>query len=228
METKVRTRRHSPESTSRRKDEILCVASRFFAQHGYRNTDVQEIADSLGIGKGTIYRAFPTKEDLFFACVDGGMQRLTDTMQAFADRCDEQGLTCLDRFEKAIYEFLSFYDRNEDLVELLMQERSEFKDRPTHSYNRHQLQNRERWLSRMTKAIAEGSLRPLPVEGLLEVVNDTIYGAIFTHHFSKKKMQLTTTAKLITDILINGIISDSQREARSVKQTNNTEESHGN
>jgi AcrR family transcriptional regulator len=227
MQTKVKSR-HSAEATSRRRDEILAVASTFFARHGYRNTDVQEIADSLGIGKGTIYRAFPTKEDLFFACVDGGMQRLTETMQDFGTQCDEQGLSCLDRFEKAIYEFLSFYDRNEDLVELLMQERSEFKDRPTHSYHRHQLQNRERWLSKMTKGIAEDALRPLPVEGLLEVVNDTIYGAIFTHHFSKKKMHLTATAKLIADILINGIISDSQREARGVKKADNTEKSHGN
>jgi hypothetical protein len=41
-------------------------------------------------------------------------------------------------------------------------------------------------------------------------------------------MQLTATAKLIADILINGIISDSQREARGVKKADNTEKSHGN
>ncbi|HEY9713683.1 MAG TPA: TetR/AcrR family transcriptional regulator, partial [Chroococcales cyanobacterium] len=167
-------------SNSKRREEILPVASRVFARRGYRNTDVQEIADILGIGKGTIYRAFANKEELFLACVDDGMQRLSDTMREYSIKCEQSGLDLIDRFEHSILEFLSFFDKNEDLVELLMQERSEFRDRPTHSYHRHQMQNRERWHNNMAKAIDEGLLRQLPVDGVIEIINDTLYGAIFT------------------------------------------------
>ena len=67
---------------SPRDTQILQVAARIFAKRGYRNTDVQEIADELGIGKATIYRAFGTKEELFFATVDNGMSRLNELMCA--------------------------------------------------------------------------------------------------------------------------------------------------
>ena len=43
-----------------------CAAALVFAQHGYGNTDVQFVADALHMGKGTVYRYFPSKEALVF------------------------------------------------------------------------------------------------------------------------------------------------------------------
>ena len=50
---------------ARRCKEILDVAARLFAARGYQNTDVQVVADELGVGKGTVYRYFPSKRELF-------------------------------------------------------------------------------------------------------------------------------------------------------------------
>ena len=60
----------------RRRDEILRAATAIFSNRGFRNTDVQEIADLVGVGKGTIYRYYASKEDLFLAAVDTGIQGL--------------------------------------------------------------------------------------------------------------------------------------------------------
>ena len=65
-----------------RREQILDAAAEVFAQHGYRNTDVQFVADALQVGKGTVYRYFPSKEALFLAAVDRGMRRLTERFQA--------------------------------------------------------------------------------------------------------------------------------------------------
>ena len=62
----------------RRQEEILDVAARVFAERGFPGTDVQEIADELEVGKGTIYRYFPTKRKLFLAAVDRAMRRLRE------------------------------------------------------------------------------------------------------------------------------------------------------
>ena len=69
-----------------RDEGILQVATQVFAAKGFRNTDVQEIADLLRIGKGTIYRAFGTKEELFFATVDHGMRKLSEQLAGTACR----------------------------------------------------------------------------------------------------------------------------------------------
>ena len=46
-----------------RTDEILDTAATIFAQHGYHDTEMQLIADALEVGKGTIYRYFPSKQE---------------------------------------------------------------------------------------------------------------------------------------------------------------------
>jgi AcrR family transcriptional regulator len=50
-----------PDLGARRRQEILDAAARLFAKHGYSQTDTQVIADELQVGKGTIYRYFPSK-----------------------------------------------------------------------------------------------------------------------------------------------------------------------
>jgi AcrR family transcriptional regulator len=48
-----------------RRDRILEVAMGRFAEHGYRGTRVEDIATEVGIGKGTIFLDFGSKEALF-------------------------------------------------------------------------------------------------------------------------------------------------------------------
>src|ERR1700683_435940 len=60
----------------RRREEILQSAGKIFAEHGYPRTDVQWIADAVGVSKGAVYPYFPTKQALFLAAVDRGVARL--------------------------------------------------------------------------------------------------------------------------------------------------------
>ena len=46
---------------------IIEAAARVFATRGYNSTLMAEIAAEAGIGKGTIYEYFSSKEDLFFS-----------------------------------------------------------------------------------------------------------------------------------------------------------------
>lgn len=48
-----------------RPQELLDAAFRTFAQHGYRATRLEQVAEAAGVTKGTIYYYFRNKEDLF-------------------------------------------------------------------------------------------------------------------------------------------------------------------
>jgi AcrR family transcriptional regulator len=50
-----------------KRDLITEAAARVFANKGYNGTIIADIATEAGIGKGTIYEYFLSKEDLFFA-----------------------------------------------------------------------------------------------------------------------------------------------------------------
>lgn len=49
------------------KDQLFQTAARLFYQQGYRATGVDTIAAQSGIGKMTLYRHYPSKDDLIVA-----------------------------------------------------------------------------------------------------------------------------------------------------------------
>src|ERR1700690_1093502 len=63
-------------------EEILTQAARLFAERGYDNTDTTLLAETVGVGKGTVYRHFPSKRELFLAAVDRVMRMLRQRIDA--------------------------------------------------------------------------------------------------------------------------------------------------
>ena len=53
------------EIRSRTKDMILRKSILYFAQHGFAGTKISELAKHIGIGQGSLYSYFTSKEDLF-------------------------------------------------------------------------------------------------------------------------------------------------------------------
>lgn len=49
----------------RREDEILTAARRLLSRDDWRSVTIEEIAQAAEIGKGTVYKHFPSKEDLY-------------------------------------------------------------------------------------------------------------------------------------------------------------------
>jgi AcrR family transcriptional regulator len=66
-----------------KKDSIIGAAMLVFAQKGYAATRIIDVARAAGIGKGTVYEYFSSKEDLFFSVFQQVM-RATDLQMAAA------------------------------------------------------------------------------------------------------------------------------------------------
>lgn len=192
---------------SRRREEILDAAARLFGRVGYPGTDMQVLADEIGVGKGTIYRYFPSKEELFLAAVDRGMQRLREQVNVDAAKSTDP----LEQVERAIRSYLAFFDANPEIVELLIQERAEFKDRKKPTYFEHRDANVGRWLDLFRGLIASGRMRDARPEEFTETISDLLYGTIFTNHFAGRREPMELQARRILDTFFLGILSDSER-----------------
>ncbi|NCC26054.1 MAG: TetR/AcrR family transcriptional regulator, partial [Deltaproteobacteria bacterium] len=49
----------------RQRQDILAGALALFAEKGYHNVSMQEIAERTEFATGTLYKFFPSKEDLY-------------------------------------------------------------------------------------------------------------------------------------------------------------------
>ncbi len=57
-------------SRPRRDEEVLSAAARVFHARGYAGASVQDVADELGILKGSLYHYISSKEELLFRLLD--------------------------------------------------------------------------------------------------------------------------------------------------------------
>lgn len=193
--------------TVRRETQILEAATAFFAENGYPNADLQVLADGLGVGKGTLYRYFASKEALFLATVDAGMKSLHAYIQSRTDAISDP----ISRLQTAITAFLEFFDNQPAVVELLIQERAEFRDRQEPTYLKHRRANIGPWEELLQGVIAQGRLRDVPVERITGVLSNMLYGMIFTHHFHRDGRTQAQKSTDIIDIAFNGLLTDAER-----------------
>lgn len=62
-------RRPGRRPSRARRQEIIDVAAEIFCEKGYEATSIQDIADAVGILKGSLYYYIETKEELLFAVI---------------------------------------------------------------------------------------------------------------------------------------------------------------
>jgi AcrR family transcriptional regulator len=72
------------KSADVRREEILAVALRHFAEGGYHGTSTEVIAKEAGISQPYLFRLFRTKRELFLACNDRACEKVLDAFRRAA------------------------------------------------------------------------------------------------------------------------------------------------
>ena len=102
------------------KDAILDATDRLLARFGYRKMTVEDIATEAGIGKGTIYLHFSSKEELVLSHIDRIVERLQDRLKEIArsdaDAAERLRLMLLTR---VLFRFDSIQHYTQSLNDLL-------------------------------------------------------------------------------------------------------------
>jgi AcrR family transcriptional regulator len=94
------------EAQASKKDLIVEVAMRHFAEHGYRGARVEDIAAEVGVAKGTVFLHFGSKEGLFLAAYERAVRELPSWLEAPPEVVAQGFWAVLDYWIERTEEFL--------------------------------------------------------------------------------------------------------------------------
>jgi AcrR family transcriptional regulator len=197
-DTRKPGRPKDPDLETRRKAEILSAAAPVFAAAGFANADVQDIADAVGVGKGTVYRYFPTKEALFLATVE----------KVVADSTSDP----VDQVAKAVRAYLGFFAGRPDMAELFIQERAAFRQHHRPLYFSKDEEHEEKHREIFQRLVASGRLRDIAMERFFAVLGDLLYGTILTNLLAGRPADPGAQASDVLDILFHGVLKPGKGE----------------
>lgn len=67
--------------TTNKQNEIALAAVKLFEQKGYRSTSVQDIADAVGLQKGSLYHYIKSKEDILQQIAQEAITQFNDDLE---------------------------------------------------------------------------------------------------------------------------------------------------
>lgn len=190
------------ERIEKKRRVILDTALKIFAREGYADTDVQVVADLATVGKGTVYRHFGNKKELFLATARHSQEMMGDFIR---DHVDEDGTTENVLREVAVA-YARFFELHPESVEIMLQERATFRTQifPTHLMYR--AERREEFEAFLTLAVDRGELRRVAVSDVTNTFSDMLYGSVVNGCLEGAKGTLLRRVEQAFDIFLRGIL----------------------
>jgi len=164
------------EGTGTRRDELLAIAARLFAERGFRNTTVRDIADASGILSGSLYHHFDSKESM----VDEILQTFQNELFAGYDEILASKAPARQRLEAAVRLSFEALDQHHHEVAIFQNEADWLgtQERFTYLAERN-AQSRNVWVTLLSDGIAAGELRSdLDVELVYRFIRDSVWFAV--------------------------------------------------
>src|SRR5438876_8413885 len=90
--------------TPEQADKILAAAARLFGKRRFHEVRMDDLAGEAKVGKGTLYRYFPDKEELYVALVSRSSEQYLCQMRAVAARPGAP-LAMLERLVAAVIDY---------------------------------------------------------------------------------------------------------------------------
>jgi AcrR family transcriptional regulator len=180
---------------------ILEAAMAIFSSKPYHQVKVEDIAALAGVGKGTVYEYYRSKEDLFGAVFDEGGRIYLREMEGALGR---EG-TAVEKFTHLIATHIAFISHNRPRAILMAAEHRLMAPRELRQAF---MERRSRLLSLVRETILqgvqEGSFRPVDVDvASLFVIGGII--SLWTLALSEDQGHLQSRGQEVVSLVLQGL-----------------------
>ncbi|MDI6908462.1 TetR/AcrR family transcriptional regulator [Nocardioides sp.] len=194
----------TPESEAphTRRAELLQIAAGLFAEKGFKNTTVRDIADAAGILSGSLYHHFDSKESM----VDEILRTFQEELFGQYDDILGGDLDPRAKLEQAVLVSFEAIDKHRDEVAIFQNEAAYLLtfDRFAYLADRNR-QSQEVWLTLLRTGVDAGVLRDdLDLELTYRFIRDTVWVAVSWYRPGGRRTH-TEIARQYLSILLEGI-----------------------
>jgi len=183
------------------RDAIVQCAAQVFARHEFHEVLTDDIAQQLGIGKGTIYRYFGSKEELYLATIAGDL----DGLHAAVTSVGEDGTQLDVSIESLVRVMIEYFWKRRDFFLLMARLEPKLKARERAAWQRRRDDSVlmvRRWLDR---AIARGEIGKVNTRLAVEALFGMIRGVCTYRADNDRPEELT---RLVTALFLRGLHLD--------------------
>jgi TetR/AcrR family fatty acid metabolism transcriptional regulator len=182
---------------------IIEAATKVFAQKGFYQSKIAEIAKEAGVADGTIYIYFDNKDDILISLFEEQMQAVLDNMVAQISR-ENDPIGKLKRFALIHLQLIEQNKNMAEIIQVELRQSSKFMK----EYKNDKF---ARYLELIADIIREGQEKGLFDPGVIPgVAKRAFFGALdemsrFWVLSSRKQYDIETAAKQISGFFIEGI-----------------------
>jgi AcrR family transcriptional regulator len=162
--------------TTTRRDELLDIAAKLFAERGFKNTTVRDIADAAGILSGSLYHHFDSKE----AMVDELLDSFQTELWKEYDAISASDRTPREKLEAVVRTSFDAIDRHHSEVAIFQTDAAYLATFERFAYlHERNIRFRDLWTGLLRDGVASGELRAdLDIELVYRFLRDTVWVAV--------------------------------------------------
>ena len=188
------------------RDAILDATDRLLARYGYKKMTIDDLAKEVGIGKGSVYLHFESKEEIALSHIDRIIERLKAELFAISQsKASPETRLRKMLIERVMLRFDSVQHYSQSLNELLAQLRPRLLERRKRYF--------EEEARLFARVLADGKTSGIfkikdPVEAgrtLLDATNALLPYSLSAYELGERSEIEKKTAR-VADLILNGLI----------------------
>jgi TetR/AcrR family transcriptional regulator, fatty acid metabolism regulator protein len=183
-------------------EAILRAAARVFAQSGYFNAKVSDVARTAGVADGTVYLYFKNKDDLLTSIFDWAMGEFINQAKSELAEIEDPG----EKLRRFAHLHFSMLEQERDIAivfQIELRQSTKFMEQFSTTHL-------AQYLQMLREIIEEGQRREIFRKRLnSKVVAKFLFGALdemaTNWVLSRKRQSLTAMVEPVLDIFLNGV-----------------------
>lgn len=188
------------------RDAILEATDRMLARSGYKKMTIDDLAKEVGIGKGSVYLHFTSKEEIALSHIDRIIEQLKENLREIAARpagAEEKLKDML--VERVVYRFDSVQHYSQSLDDLLSQIRAGLLERRKLYFS----QEAEIFAEviregQRADALADGE--PLELSGALLSATNSLLPYNLSRADLGNRAEIAARTQRVADLLLSGLV----------------------
>jgi TetR/AcrR family transcriptional regulator, cholesterol catabolism regulator len=192
---------------SERREEILALAARIFADKGYASTTVREIADAAGILSGSLYHHFDSKESMLDEIMHGFLDHIVAQYRVIV----EKGGHPLEVLRALVREAFTSLGGNPAALAVMINEFNFLVQFPRFAYLREGAEETERlWVGVLEDGMREGVFRSdIDARMVYRFMRDCIWISVRWYR-PDGKYEPEEIADFYLELLLDGLVTNMQ------------------